>query len=268
MNTRKSFLAISAVSAVCLAFYGCDGSAPSGADGTESAFGGSSSSGGSGFGSGKISSSGKTSNSGSKSGSVISCYVELGNDGSAACSEVPTSYLALDQFKETCNAQNMPGLSSTTLGSGCPSGGKKCDQGGGIMAYYYGAAAEVNSCLDEYSSDDYSSYNGSYDDDDYGSYVDNYGSSGVLSGSDAKITGSVYSCMASSSGHSYCGEISQSSSDDDVADFKFSCSEEGGALGTGCPTTTKKCLFYDLLIYFYDSADIAKSCEELYEEEW
>ena len=257
MKTRKSFLAIAAVSAVCLAFYGCDGSAPSGADGTESAFGGSSSSAGIGNGSGKISSSGKTSNSGSKSGSVVSCYVELpGGDGSASCSEVPTSYKTIDLFKETCQAQNVEGFAKATVGTGCPSGGKKCDQGGGIVAFYYGAAAEVNSCLDEYSSDD------------YGSYVDNYGSSCVQSGSDAKIAGDVYSCMASSSGHSYCGEISQSSSDDDVADFKFSCSEEGGALGTGCPSTTKKCLIYDLLIYFYDSADIAKSCEELYEEEW
>ncbi|MBR6124961.1 hypothetical protein IKQ19_15430 [Candidatus Saccharibacteria bacterium] len=276
MKTRKSLLAIAAVSAVCLAFYGCDGSAPSGADGTESAFGGSSSSAGIGNGSGKISSSGKTSNSGSKSGSVVSCYVELpGGDGSASCSEVPTSYKTIDLFKETCQAQNVEGFAKATVGTGCPSGGKKCDQGGGIVAYYYGPAAEVNSCLDEYDDDDYgygddggsSSYDGgTYYDGDYTVPDDYYGSPQIQSGSDATISGSVYSCEATSSGHSYCGEISQSSSG--VNDFMIGCNEEGGTLGTGCPTSSKKCLFDELLLYFYDSVDKAKSCEQLYEEEW
>ncbi len=119
MKTRKALLAIAVVTAVSFAFYGCDDSTSSGSDGTGS-------------------------------GSVVSCYVELpGGDGSASCSEVPTYYKTTDKFKETCDAQNIEGVSKATFGSGCPAGGKKCDQGGGIVAYYYGAAAEVNSCLDE-----------------------------------------------------------------------------------------------------------------------
>lgn len=125
MKTRKALLAIAVVTAVCFAFYGCDDSASSGSDETGSG-------------------------SGSGSGSVVSCYVELpGGNGSASCSEVPTSYRTTDKFKETCEAQNIEGVSKATFGSGCPAGGKKCDQGGGIVAYYYGAAAEVNSCLGE-----------------------------------------------------------------------------------------------------------------------
>jgi hypothetical protein len=178
-------------------------------------------------------------------------------------------------FKETCQAQNVEGFAKATVGTGCPSGGKKCDQGGGIVAYYYGPAAEVNSCLDEYDDDDYgygddggsSSYDGgTYYDGDYTVPDDYYGSSTIQSGSDATISGSVYSCEATSSGHSYCGEISQSSSG--VNDFMIGCNEEGGTLGTGCPTSSKKCLFDELLLYFYDSVDKAKSCEQLYEEEW
>ena len=123
MKTRKVLLAVAVVTAASFAFYGCDDSASSGADGT---------------------------GPGSGSGSVVSCYVELpGGDGSASCSEVPTSYKTTDRFKETCEAQNVEGVSKATVGSGCPAGGKKCNQGGGIFAYYYGAAAEVNSCLDE-----------------------------------------------------------------------------------------------------------------------
>ena len=264
MKTRKVFLAIAVASAVSLAFYGCDGSGPSGADGTESntdngsgsgsgSGNGSGSGSGSGNGSGNVSANG--SGSGSGSGSVVSCYLEMpGGDGSASCSEVPTSYMTTDQFKETCNAQNIEGFSKATFGTGCPAGGKKCNQGGGIVAYYYGAAAEVNSCLDEYS------------DDNSGSADSDYSSPKIKSGSEATISGSVYSCKTVSSGHSYCGEISQLSSD--VTDFQLDCSEENGTWGTGCPSSSKKCLFYDLLIYFYDSADMAKSCEQLYEEEW
>ena len=192
-------------------------------------------------------------------------------------------------------AQNVTGYSKATFGSGCPAGGKKCDQGGGIVAFYYGAAAEVNSCLDEYTDDDYGSssdygsgsdygYSGdggssSYDDGgsssyDSGTYYDGdyvlpddyYGGLDIQSGSNATITGSVYSCKAVSSGHSYCGEISQSSSE--VNDFRAGCNEERGTLGTGCPASSKKCQFDELLIYFYDTADMAMSCEELYETDW
>ena len=117
MKTRKALLALAVVTAASFAFYGCDDSSSAG---------------------------------GSGSGSVVSCYVELpGGDGSASCSEVPTSYSSIDRFKTTCESQNVEGVSKATVGSGCPSGGKKCDQGGGIFAYYYGAAAEVNTCLDE-----------------------------------------------------------------------------------------------------------------------
>ena len=255
MKTRKALLAIAVASAVSLAFYGCDGSAPSGADGTETGTDNGSSSG---------NGSGKNSGSGSGSGSVVSCNVEyLGGDGSGACSEVPTSYKSINQFKQTCEAQNVEGVSKATYGSGCPSGGKKCNQGGGIVAYYYGAAAEVNSCLDEYTDDDYgsSSYNGgssSYDDDD--------DSSEILSGSDATISGSVISCKVTSYGHSYCAEISQSSSD--AAEFKSGCSGANGTLGTSCSSSSKKCLFDGVLLYFYDSGDMAMSCEQLYEEDW
>lgn len=285
MKTRKTLLAIAVASAVSLAFYGCDGSAPSGADGTESGTGngsiytpgsGNGSGGGSGNGSGLGNGSGKNSGSGSGSGSVVSCYVELpGGNGSASCSEVPTSYKTTDQFKETCNAQNIEGFSKATFGTGCPAGGKKCDQGGGIVAFYYGAAAEVNSCLDEYTDDDYSysdnggssSYDGgSYYDGDFSIPDDYYGSPQIQSGSNATISGSVYSCKITSSGHSYCGEISQSSSE--VSDFQIGCSEGNGTLGTGCSASSKKCQFDGVLLYFYDSADMAKSCEQLYEEDW
>ena len=113
MKTRKALLAIAVVTAVSFAFYGCDDSSSAGSGG-------------------------------SGSGSVVSCYVEMpGGDGSASCSEVPASYSSTDKFRETCESQN------ATIGSGCPSGGKKCDQGGGIFAYYYGEAAEVNACLNE-----------------------------------------------------------------------------------------------------------------------
>ena len=122
MKTRKALLAIAVVTAAGFAFYGCDDSSSAG-------------SGGSG---------------GSGSGSVVSCYVELpGGEGSASCSEVPTSYPTTDKFRETCESQNVEGVSKATIGSGCPAGGKKCDQGGGIFAYYYGAAAEANSCPNE-----------------------------------------------------------------------------------------------------------------------
>jgi hypothetical protein len=70
--------------------------------------------------------------------------------------------MTTDQFKETCNAQNIEGFSKATFGTGCPAGGKKCNQGGGIVAYYYGAAAEVNSCLDEYSDDNSGSADSDY----------------------------------------------------------------------------------------------------------
>lgn len=308
MKTRKAFLAIVVGSAVCLGVYGCDGDGGgvAGAEsGTNPGYSSNSNSGfipGNGNGSGYSSQSGKNSGngsgnvSGSGSGSVVSCYVELpGGDGSASCSEVPTSYKTTDKFKETCEAQNVTGYSKATFGSGCPAGGKKCDQGGGIVAFYYGAAAEVNSCLDEYTDDDYGSssnygsgsdygYSGdggssSYDDGgsssyDSGTYYDGdyvlpddyYGGLDIQSGSNATISGNVYSCKAVSSGHSYCGEISQTSSE--VNDFMMGCNEEGGTLGTGCPTSSKKCLFDELLLYFYDSVDMAKSCEQLYEEEW
>lgn len=298
MKTRNAFLAIAAVSAVCLAFYGCDGDG-GGVAGAESGTNpGYSSNSGSGFTPGKNNGSSNSvqSGQGSGSGSVVSCYVELpGGDGSASCSEVPTSYKTTDKFKETCEAQNVTGYSKATFGSGCPAGGKKCDQGGGIVAFYYGAAAEVNSCLDEYTDDDYGSssdygsgsdygYSGdggssSYDDGgsssyDSGTYYDGdyvlpddyYGGLDIQSGSNATISGNVYSCKAVSSGHSYCGEISQSSSE--VNDFRAGCNEERGTLGTGCPASSKKCQFDELLIYFYDSGDITKSCEELYEVDW
>ena len=282
MKTRKTLLAIAVSSAVSLAFYGCDGSAPSGADGTESGTGNGNGSiytpgSGNGSGGGSGNGSGKNSGSGSGSGSVVSCYVELpGGDGSASCSEVPTYYKTTDQFKETCNAQNIEGISKATFGTGCPAGGKKCDQGGGIVAYYYGPAAEVNSCLDEYDDDDYgygddggsSSYDGgSYYDGDYSIPDDYYGSPQIQSGSNATISGSVYSCNMNSSGRSYCGEVSQSSSV--VLEFQIGCSGGGGTLGTtGCTASSKKCQFDDVLLYFYDSADMAKSCEQLYEEDW
>lgn len=271
MKTRNAFLAIAAVSAVCLAFYGCDGDG-GGVAGAESGTNpGYSSNSGSGFTPGKNNGSSNSvqSGQGSGSGSVVSCYVELpGGDGSASCSEVPTSYKTTDKFKETCEAQNVTGYSKATFGSGCPAGGKKCDQGGGIVAFYYGAAAEVNSCLDEYTDDGYDSYDyggGSSYDGGYGSYDDDYNVD-IQSGSNATISGSVYSCKATSSGHTYCGEISQSSSE--VTEFQQGCNEEKGTFGTGCPTSTKKCKFDELLIYFYDSGDITKSCEELYEVDW
>lgn len=273
MKTRNAFLAIAAVFAVCLAFYGCDGDG-GGVAGAESGTNpGYSSNSGSGFTPGKNNGSSNSvqSGQGSGSGSVVSCYVELGDDGSAACSEVPTSYRTTDQFKETCNAQNIEGVSKATFGTGCPAGGKKCDQGGGIVAYYYGAAAEANSCLDEYTGVDYDSYDNGGSSYDGGSYTGEYSYDpdddvNIRSGSNATITGSVYSCKAVSSGHSYCGEISQSSSE--VNDFRAGCNEERGTLGTGCPASSKKCQFDELLIYFYDTADMAMSCEELYETDW
>ena len=118
---RITELSIAAVSVVCLGLFGCGGDGDGSSGGAVS--GG--------------------------SGKVVSCNVKTSQAGYEAesCTEVPESSPAAEPFKQACGNQSVAGVTTTTVGSGCPAAQKKCTIGEQTV-YYYGEAAKYAQCAD------------------------------------------------------------------------------------------------------------------------
>ena len=209
-----SELSVAVISVACLGLFGCGG------DGDGSSGGG----------------------VGGGSGNVVSCDVKTGQAGLEveSCTEIPESSPIAETFKQSCGTQSVAGVSTATVGTGCPTAQKKCTVGEQTI-YYYGEAANYAPCAD--AGNDSGSNN-----------------SGSSNGS--AQAGKVYSCHVNDSyyGNS-CAEISESTPS--ASDFQAECSLLGGTFGTGCPVSTKKCPNDKVVTYFYDAADLKKSCGEL-----
>ena len=207
---RITELSIAAVSVVCMGLFGCGGDGDGSSGGAVS--GG--------------------------SGKVVSCDVKTSQAGYEAesCTEVPESSPAAEPFKQACGNQSVAGVTTTTVGSGCPAAQKKCTIGEQTV-YYYGEAAKYAQCAD----------------------VGN--DSGSSNNSGTAQTGKVYSCNINDIFGNYCMEISESTPD--ATTFQANCNLSGGTFGTGCPVSTKKCPDDKMVTYFYDAVDLVKSCDEL-----
>lgn len=207
---RITELSIAAVSVVCMGLFGCGGDGDGSSGGAVS--GG--------------------------SGKVVSCDVKTSQAGYEAesCTEVPESSPAAEPFKQACGNQSVAGVTTTTVGSGCPAAQKKCTIGEQTV-YYYGEAAKYAQCADV--GNDSGSSN-------------NFGTA---------QTGKVYSCHVKDSYGNFCAEISETTPD--ASSFQASCNLSGGTFGTGCPVSTKKCPDDKTVTYFYDTDDLMKSCNEL-----
>jgi len=163
---RLTKFSITAVSVVCLGLFGCGGEWDDSSGGPVS--GG--------------------------SGKVISCDVKTSQAGIEAetCSEIPESSPIAETFKQICETQSVAGVSTATVGTGCPAAQKKCTIEYQTI-YYYGEAAKFATCADNGNDSCFS------------------GNSGSSNNSVSAQTGNVYSCSVKEYGESICIEIPTSS---------------------------------------------------------
>lgn len=170
------------------------------------------------------------------SGNIISCDVksDIAGASTETCTEIQESSPAASVFKQTCESQNIAGVSTATIGSGCPATQGKCTIGE-QTTYYYGEAAKYVQCAETTSPE-----------------------------STTPVANNVFSCQVKNTNTNICSEISQNSAS--ATTFQAGCNMQKGSFGTGCPVSTKKCQSGEEVLYFYDTSDLLKSCDELLNE--
>lgn len=231
---RLTELSIAAISVVCLGLFGCGGDGDSSSGGAV----------------------------GGGSGKVVSCDVKTSQAGYEAesCTEVPESSPAAEPFRQSCGSQNAAGVTTATVGSGCPAAQKKCTIGEQTI-YYYGEAANYAQCADVGDVG-----NGSGLPNSSGS-SDNSGSAQTGNGKVSFLYVETYLDETTS----YCNEFNEGASE--ISDETLLCDfanagtdsrvQTSCKIGAGCPASTKVCSYYgDGLRYYYGQLEKGVKCSD------